>query len=113
MMNIGALATTFAIGKEAISAMKALQKLFPNSKEKEAATKLLDQAEKSFKIAETEAAKELGYMLCRCTWPPQIMVDKGGRNKWQCSKCGSISDTSPGMEIISAGSDFKRQLDHY
>jgi hypothetical protein len=51
----------------------------------------LQQAEEQLDLAKAVAAKDLGYRLCRCTFPPQIMtvirVDDGMEH-WGCSNCG-------------------------
>jgi hypothetical protein len=57
----------------------------------------LDHAERSASIAEAEVAKALGYELCKCTFPPTIMLTVGYRSGrpptntgpvFECPKCG-------------------------
>lgn len=52
------------------------------------------------KIAEVIVAKELGYQICKCTWPPQIatLIDcENYKEKFKCQKCGRLlpPDSSP------------------
>ena len=57
----------------------------------------LDHAERSAVIAEAEVAKALGYQLCKCAFPPTIMLTVGYRSGrpasdtgpvFECPKCG-------------------------
>jgi hypothetical protein len=58
------------------------------------ARKSVEELERSAQLAEAEMAKALGYQLCRCTFPPQIMLTIGfnenGDPKHQCGACGSV-----------------------
>ena len=46
-------------------------------------------AETALKTAESELSKKLGYRICRCTFPPQIMLWNQARRKDLCAKCGN------------------------
>ena len=52
----------------------------------------LEQAEHQLELAKAAAAQDLGYRLCRCTFPPQIMtvarVDDDEIEYWRCQNCG-------------------------
>jgi hypothetical protein len=57
----------------------------------------LDHAVGTAAIAEVEIAKGLGYELCKCQFPPTIMLTVGGitgpqgqpaRPIYECPKCG-------------------------
>lgn len=39
------------------------------------------------KLAEIEMAARLGYLLCQCTWPPQIMVLGDDGQLFRCPRC--------------------------
>ncbi|MGM0631771.1 MAG: hypothetical protein ACQETO_01205 [Pseudomonadota bacterium] len=39
------------------------------------------------RLAEIEMAARLGYLLCQCTWPPQIMVMSGDGELFTCPRC--------------------------
>ncbi len=58
----------------------------------------LDHAVRTAAIAEAEVAKALGYELCKCQFPPTIMLTVGyklDRGKagsgpvYECPRCGS------------------------
>jgi hypothetical protein len=55
------------------------------------AQEALDQADRQIKIAEAQAAKALGYKICQCTIPPQIMLSIGyherGEERFECPRC--------------------------
>jgi hypothetical protein len=55
----------------------------------------LEAAERGAKTAEAEIAKALGYELCKCEFPPNMMLTVGshyGRGRqgpvFECPKCG-------------------------
>lgn len=92
-MDITDFTSAFKLGSKAISMFKQIKDLMPTSPQKEAAEKTLKEAEDAFSIAEAKVAKELGYKLCKCTWPPQIMLSIGfqeDRERYKCPKCGNI-----------------------
>lgn len=75
-----------------VSTIKSVIDMLPK-KEKEAASKQLAEAKERFEMAQTQIAKELGYELCRCTWPPQIMLHAGEAEygeKFRCPACGRV-----------------------
>lgn len=39
------------------------------------------------RLAEVEMAARLGYLLCQCTWPPQIMVLANDGELFRCPRC--------------------------
>jgi hypothetical protein len=62
---------------EAIGLAKKAKDVLPDSENKEAITRSLDEADKASKLAEAQIAQALGYTLCKCTFPPQVMLSKG------------------------------------
>jgi hypothetical protein len=60
----------------ALGLIRDLREELPPDKRK-AVDQALDQAEKSTALAEAQIASALGYQLCRCTFPPQIMLFVG------------------------------------
>jgi len=85
--------TAITLALKAISMFKQIKDLMPSSPEKKVAEETLKEAESAFRIAEAQAAKGLGYKICKCTWPPQIMLSIGihdDREKYQCPKCRKI-----------------------
>lgn len=92
-MDIDAMGSVVKLVGDAFSLMKNAKDLLPDGPTKEAATQKLIEAEKGFRIAEAKAAHELGYKLCKCTWPPQIMLqDSSGH--FSCPECSKSSGES-------------------
>ncbi|MDT8429485.1 MAG: hypothetical protein RQ757_12035 [Pseudomonadales bacterium] len=44
------------------------------------------------RLEEIEMAQRLGYLLCRCSWPPQIMVMTGTDFIYRCPRCKRLRD---------------------
>ena len=62
---------------EAIGLARKTQEILPESEDKVAIGKSLMEADKAVKFAEAQIAQALGYNLCKCTFPPQVMLSKG------------------------------------
>lgn len=82
-------------GRQAIGLVKQTKDLLPESHDKKAIEKSLEEADKAAKMAEAQIAQALGYRLCKCTFPPQIMLSKGYREvnysqqeEFVCPLCG-------------------------
>lgn len=81
--------TAFAeLSKNLISLVKDVSSILPDGSEKESIERQLKAAERELKIAEASTAKELGYELCQCTFPPQIMLFTGKEKTYKCPSCG-------------------------
>ena len=92
-MDIEALREGLSLIGMAIVSLKQAKDLLPDSPKKDDATEALQQAERQLKIAEAQAAKGLGYQLCQCTFPPQIMLFTGDEDHFRCPECGHEIDT--------------------
>lgn len=44
------------------------------------------------RLQEIELAQKLGYLLCRCSWPPQIMVLTGSDHVYRCRRCSRVRE---------------------
>jgi hypothetical protein len=89
--------------KSALGLVKSATDMLPDGQEKEATEQALIEAEGAFDIAKASAAKEFGYHLCKCTFPPQIMLEQPeGYSK--CSLCGKEvgHDTTATIETSMA-----------
>lgn len=92
----GAMKTTFDALRSALGLLKDAKDALPSGDHRQKAiAQALATAESSSKIAEAEIAKALGYELCKCEFPPTIMLtvgEHGGRPKtgpvYECPKCG-------------------------
>lgn len=88
MVNAGDVTEWFGAGKAALDIMKAARDLMPKGKDKDAVDGKIVETEKALEIAAASAAKELGYRLCRCTFPPQIMLWQKESRTNVCPTCG-------------------------
>ena len=87
---------------ESIGLIKKTQELLPEGQDRDAIARSLAEAEKASKLAESQIAQALGYKLCQCTFPPQIMLSHGYREaedhheeEFICPKCGKSSIEPP------------------
>jgi hypothetical protein len=83
--------------RSALGAAKDAKDLLPDSTRKDAVSQSLEEADKAARLAEVQVAQSLGYKLCQCTFPPQIMLSQGHDPKatflneaeyFKCEKCG-------------------------
>lgn len=90
--------------KSAFDAMRDLLGLYKDAKDvlpegkKEAAALAISNSEKQIAIAEAQIAQALGYQLCRCEFPPVIMLAVGtiedhvartNKAVFECPSCGT------------------------
>jgi hypothetical protein len=75
-----------------VALAKEANELSGNSGAKAAAAESLVAAERAVRLAEAEIAKSLGYHLCKCKFPPEIMLSEGhehefGAEVFRCPSC--------------------------
>ncbi len=80
--------------KDVIDILKSLGSLLPKGRDADAAQSRLEQAERALQASEAQLAKALGFKLCKCTFPPQIMLWKEEIKANVCSSCGH-NDSPP------------------
>jgi hypothetical protein len=93
---IAELKPTFDAVRSALSLLKEAKDLLPAGDHRQAAiSQALATAESSSRIAEAEIAKAFGYELCKCEFPPTIMLAVGYHSTGttrgpvhECPKCG-------------------------
>ncbi len=88
-----------ALFRDAISIAKGAKDLLPSGEKKDTVGKSLEAAESATKLAEAQIAKALGFRLCQCTFPPQIMLSKGYRGESERFECPSCKKGWPPPEI--------------
>lgn len=76
----------FKLLDQSLGLFKKARDVMPESEEKQELTKKLQEVETAYKLAEAKAAKDLGFELCQCSWPPQIMLT-GRDGRAECSTC--------------------------
>ena len=94
-----ALKSGLGLFKDAISIAKGAKDLLPSGKEKDAVEKSLEAAERATQLAEAQMAQALGYRLCQCTFPPQIMLSKGYQGESERLECPSCKKGWPPPEV--------------
>jgi hypothetical protein len=97
-----ALADYIHLGKDSVDLLKASLGLLPKSAKRDAAEQNIRAAEDALKRADVALAQKLGFELCQCTYPPQIML---WREQAKVTKC-------PRPECGRTIQDFNRPL-HY
>lgn len=103
------LITALQLGREAFSFSKDLIKeTVPESPNKVKAEEKFEEAEKAFRIAEANAARDLGYSICRCTWPPQIMLRIAGNEEVEISECPNCHQRENIGGQIDSGPDYSQ-----
>jgi hypothetical protein len=93
-----ALKTAFDTFRSAIATVKQIRSLSGGTEEqKKIVDEALEHAVRTAAIAEAEVAKALGYELCKCEFPPTIMLTVGYHNErgggrtgpaFECPKSG-------------------------
>jgi hypothetical protein len=80
-----------ALSKEAIDLLKAAWNVLPESDQRDDAQRKLEAAAALLVRSDARLAKDLGYRMCQCTFPPQIMLWVETENAWVCRNvaCGS------------------------
>lgn len=90
-MDISSLKSAIEAALSAIALFKSFKGTLPPGPKRDEIEKTLSQAEQDFRLAEVQIAQSLGYELCQCTWPPQIMLaiehDSDGFPTFQCPEC--------------------------
>ena len=99
-MDIEALRTALELLAGALSALRQAKDLLPEGSQKNDAAEALEQAERQLRLAEAKAAQALGYELCRCTFPPQIMLFTGEDDHYRCPKCDYEKHTGPWFAVL-------------
>ncbi len=79
----------------AVEGLKAAKDKLPNGEEKETIVKKIEEVEHALRLAKAELGESLGYKLCQCTWPPQVMArevssEKEPGEQLKCPNCGKI-----------------------
>jgi hypothetical protein len=82
-------ADAFSAGKGAVEFLKSLLSLVPEG-EREKGEEEIKKIERVLAFKEAATAKSLGYKLCTCTVPPQIMLWNEQRKVHVCTNadCG-------------------------
>jgi hypothetical protein len=94
MFDLASIAETFGLLRSALALVKDAKDVLPKHQQK-AVDETLQKADQAAKIAEANLAQGLGYQLCQCTWPPQIMLrtssgdvqSRAQHTRWETWRC--------------------------
>jgi len=91
IMQLSDISEYVAAGKNAIDLLKSAYGLLPKGKDRDELERKVREAEDILKRSDAKLAKDLGYELCKCTYPPQIMLYRQGEHAHVCQneKCGN------------------------
>lgn len=95
-MDIKALGEGIAALVAVIPAIRDVVKSLPDGSKKAELQSLTDKAERELRIAEAQAATELGYQICRNHPFPGVIMISRGNGVWVCPECGDEMDQFEG-----------------
>jgi hypothetical protein len=75
--GLAAAKSGFETLRTALGLVKDAQGLLPAGEKKEAVARTLEEADKQVRLGEVQIAQALGYLLCRCAFPPTVMLAVG------------------------------------
>jgi hypothetical protein len=98
--------------KDVLDLFKSLAGLLPKGAHAEEAQQRVAEAERALKAAEVQLAHSLGYKLCQCTFPPQIMLSKGRHPKYgdEIFKCENCQKQVPSEISFKTREEADRQF---
>lgn len=94
-MALAEVTTFLSAAKSALDIFRGIRAELPQGAQSEAIAAKIEEADKAVRTSEAELAKALGYRLCRCTFPPQIMLWRQDEQATVCSSCGNRLDARP------------------
>lgn len=94
-----------------IKLLKSAKEQLPNEEQRTLIEKKISEAEHTLQLGNAEIGQSLGFQLCQCTWPHQVMVSLGysedqNREQFKCRNCGKLRSVEchakPGETITTA-----------
>lgn len=84
--------------RDAVAIATEAKDMLPVGEKKKTLENVLVQAATNSESAKAQIAQVLGYHLCRCTFPPQIMLcvvdQKDSSDRFQCAACKRIESAA-------------------
>jgi hypothetical protein len=72
------------LSKSALDLFKSAVPLLPKGRQKDELEEKIKQAANLLARSDAKLARELGYHLCECTFPPQIMLWREATKSYDC-----------------------------
>lgn len=96
---------TIAMVKSTLDLLKSARDLLPVNKQRNDLQGAIDKAEISLQELQAENAKSLGYSLCKCTYPPNIMLWRESEKAHVCpnQECGHRVQMGHKSSIVPGG----------
>lgn len=96
--------------KEAIGLVHSANDQLPAGEPQKAIQQKVEEAERLLQVGHATMVQSLGFQLCHCTWPPQVMASTGYTQETQveqftCPNCGkslSLSGRKKPSEHVTA-----------
>jgi hypothetical protein len=93
-----------AAAKTALDVIKGIRSELPKGPEADNAQQQIENAESALKTSEVELAKSLGFKLCKCRFPPPIMLWNAAERTNICPVC---SDRNPPPPVTRQMPDYE------
>ena len=77
-----------AAGRAVLELMRSASALLPKGRDHDTIAKRLDEADRALALANAKLARDLGYPLCRCVFPPKPMLWDNARGGFVCRETG-------------------------
>jgi hypothetical protein len=77
-----------AAGRAVLELMRSASEFLPKGRDRDAIAKRLDEADRALELSNARLARELGYPLCRCAFPPKPMLWDNARGAFVCREKG-------------------------
>jgi hypothetical protein len=74
--------------KTLLDLFKSARQSLPDTPQRKEIDEKIKAAEDIMKRSDAKLARALGYSLCQCTFPPQIMLWKEATKSRDCPSCG-------------------------
>ena len=96
-MGITDLSEYLTAANSALALFRGMREALPAGPKRDEAQQKIEQAEEALEASKAELAKALGYNLCQCTFPPQIMLSTGRHPDYdeEVFKCPNCDKQEP------------------
>ena len=77
-----------AAGRAVLELMRSASALLPRGHDRDAIRRRLDDAAQALELSSAKLARDLGYPLCRCVFPPKPMLWDNAQGAFTCRAPG-------------------------